>query len=195
MHSIVIVYDELPLLEPAEDFAALRRSRAHMVVLDDALRITSIDARARELLDDVEPALPWRLPAAIEASVREWVRGASRGDFAATPIPGMLVRAARLGGAAGGIGVLIERVCSREQLHQAARRFGLSPRECDVLRLLLEGESSAEVAAALHIGEHTVGDYIKRLFAKTQVRNRSEMIAKCLGWRGRPAAIRRANCI
>lgn len=108
--------------------------------------------------------------------------GSNESDFAAMPAPGLIVRAVRLDSEDGSMALLVERLCAREDLEAASRRFRLSPREIDVLRLLLEGDSACEIAERLRIAEYTVGDYIKRIFVKTRVRNRSEMIAKILGW-------------
>jgi DNA-binding CsgD family transcriptional regulator len=80
------------------------------------------------------------------------------------------------------IALLLEPLLTREALEGAAARYRLSPRESDVVRGLLDGASVSEIAGGLGIAESTVGDYLKRLFAKTRVRNRAEMIAKLLGW-------------
>jgi DNA-binding CsgD family transcriptional regulator len=170
--------------QPAEAVFAMRRPRARVMLLDAGLRIVGADAQALRMLDDLGARCAGRLQPAIEHPIRAWhAAGTPDGEFVAVPMPGIALRAVALDGASSWIAVMLERVCARETLESAARRHGLSPRECDVLRLLLEGDSACEIAQRLRIAEYTVGDYLKRIFAKTRVRNRSEMIAKILGWR------------
>jgi DNA-binding NarL/FixJ family response regulator len=58
------------------------------------------------------------------------------------------------------------------------KRMGeLSKREIEVLRLLGEGLTNAEIAARLYISTKTVATHVGNLFAKLQVRNRAEAAA------------------
>ena len=65
----------------------------------------------------------------------------------------------------------------------ARTRFGLSQREFDVLSLLLDGKTAAEIAQTLCIAVSTTVDYVKRLMNKTNARNRADMVAIVLGWK------------
>ena len=56
--------------------------------------------------------------------------------------------------------------------------YGLSEREQDVTCLVLQGESTAEIAERLFLSAHTVQDYLKRVFEKTEVRSRRELLGK-----------------
>jgi two-component system, NarL family, response regulator DesR len=60
----------------------------------------------------------------------------------------------------------------------------LTPRERQVLRLAGEGRSSAEIAAALHLGEGTVRNYLSEAIGKLGAANRTEAarIAHQKGW-------------
>lgn len=53
----------------------------------------------------------------------------------------------------------------------------LSKREVEVLRLLGEGLTNAEIAARLYISTKTVATHVGNLFAKLQLRNRAEAAA------------------
>ena len=55
-------------------------------------------------------------------------------------------------------------------------RFGLSPREREVVRLLLEGKSNRQMEEALFISLQTVKNYVSRIYRKLEVRNRLELM-------------------
>jgi predicted ATPase/DNA-binding CsgD family transcriptional regulator len=57
------------------------------------------------------------------------------------------------------------------------RGSGLTPRESDVLRLLVEGRSDREIGEALFIGTRTVQTHVGNLFAKLGVNGRAEAAA------------------
>jgi DNA-binding CsgD family transcriptional regulator len=58
-----------------------------------------------------------------------------------------------------------------------ASGFGLTVRELDVLRLLVEGRSDREIAGALYIGARTVQTHVGNLFTKLGVNTRAEAAA------------------
>jgi DNA-binding CsgD family transcriptional regulator len=78
---------------------------------------------------------------------------------------------------------------SRLCLDSFCVRHRLSPREKDVVRLLLEGLSTSAIADRLNISLHTVRDHLKRLYRKTSVRSRSELLS-LLSTAGTPLAAR-----
>jgi two-component system, LuxR family, response regulator FixJ len=53
----------------------------------------------------------------------------------------------------------------------------LSPRQREVLSLLLGGDTLKEVAETLKISEHTVGDYVKGIYKNFTVSSRAELMA------------------
>lgn len=53
----------------------------------------------------------------------------------------------------------------------------LSKREVEVLRLLAEGLTNAEIAARLYISTKTAGNHVSNLLAKLNLRSRSEAAA------------------
>lgn len=101
----------------------------------------------------------------------------------ARPVPFLVLRTRPMAGPAGlFIGVSLERSKVEHSLTDAADRFRISPREVQVLALLLDGRQLNEIAEQLHIASSTVQDHIKSLLEKTATDNRSEMLGKVLGW-------------
>ncbi|MDF1737760.1 MAG: LuxR C-terminal-related transcriptional regulator [Verrucomicrobiales bacterium] len=57
---------------------------------------------------------------------------------------------------------------------------GLSPRLRQVLNLLLQGSSRKEIAAALSLSIHTVGDYVAELYRRFDVHSQTELVRRFL---------------
>src|SRR4029077_17328420 len=82
-----------------------------------------------------------------------------------------------------------------EELHYVLKAFAKSPkvpkldarvenvvtrREAAVVRLAVEGLSNREIAQQLALTEHTVKNYLFRVFDKLGVSNRVELVLSCL---------------
>ncbi len=76
----------------------------------------------------------------------------------------------------------VEAARSRANLHAAVAEFALTPRETQILALILDGTSGPQMAAMLDLAESTVQTYFKKLLEKTRSANRYGMVAKILGW-------------
>jgi DNA-binding NarL/FixJ family response regulator len=59
-------------------------------------------------------------------------------------------------------------------------RTALNNRESDVLRLVVQGLANKEIAARLNVSESVVKNTLQHLFAKTEVRARSQLVRVAL---------------
>lgn len=59
-----------------------------------------------------------------------------------------------------------------------SERYGLSRRECEVLRLLLQKRSNPEISEALSVSDNTVKFHVRNILQKTACKNRVELLEK-----------------
>jgi DNA-binding CsgD family transcriptional regulator len=71
-----------------------------------------------------------------------------------------------------------------EDLHAALERAPLTPRERDVVALLVGGSSTREIASKTGLTVATVNTYLKRIFSKLGVHSRVELVARMAGTDG-----------
>ena len=63
---------------------------------------------------------------------------------------------------------------------EAARRFGLTRREFEVLCRIAEGKSNAEIGAAIGAATRTVDKHVEHIFDKLAVKTRTAAVARAL---------------
>lgn len=96
----------------------------------------------------------------------------------------IVVRVVRLAGDAGEhFAVFFERYEARNHVADATARFALTPREVDVLELLIRGASFCAIARQLYIAETTVQAHTKSIAHKMSCSSRAEIVATALGTR------------
>jgi DNA-binding CsgD family transcriptional regulator len=169
-------------------------SEGAFYVLDSDLQIIlawSSEEQRRIALTGLHTRLVERLPTVLEETVRTltsaWSPDALNEPGVARPVPFLVVRTQPMSGPTGlFIGVRVDRFQPPNSLTGVATRYHISPREVQVLALLLDGNQLNQIATQLFITSSTVQDHIKSMLDKTESRNRSELIARVLGWEFTP---------
>ncbi len=108
--------------------------------------------------------------AALRAGARGYVlKGATGAEIAAA------ARTVAAGGAVFGAGVAAQILAAGLGAGTArAAADGLTMRENEILGLLAEGASNAEIARSLQLSTKTVQNYVSRILAKLQVADRTQ---------------------
>lgn len=69
-----------------------------------------------------------------------------------------------------------ERAAVSTDLPSVAERYGLSPRETEILGLILEGKSNRDMEESLFISYHTVKNHVYSIYRKMGVKSRFELL-------------------
>jgi len=169
---------------------ASKRDRIKLIVVDSECQVLldSIgpgEHELRLLLSDDRSKLRSNLAGVVKPLLNSGVSSRDRRGQIAFFDAHRFVRVTRLDGPTGAFfAVSVEYFRGGDSLSRAARKYRLTPREIDVLGLILEGQNAVEISQALKIAETTVQGYYKRLLNKTQSRNRPAMVANVLDWDG-----------
>jgi DNA-binding CsgD family transcriptional regulator len=162
-----------------------------LVILNEDGRVESLTPGVERWLDEL-PDSPWkslgRLPPVVQSVAARALRTAEHPD---APGEVALARVLSRGGrwmvlhgaslVAGGArraAVIIEPAHPARISSLLMSAYGLTEREQEVTRLVLQGNSTAEIAAGLQMSAHTVQQHLKSIFDKTGVRSRRELIGK-----------------
>ncbi len=68
------------------------------------------------------------------------------------------------------------RVKSGDAFDACAEKFGITARESEIIRLLLEGKDNKRITAELFISDHTVKNHIHNIYRKLDIRNRVQLV-------------------
>ena len=86
--------------------------------------------------------------------------------------------ASLVSGAAHRVAVIVEPAHPARIAPLLMSAYGLTEREQEVTRLVLQGNSTAEIAECLVVSAHTVQQHLKKVFDKTGVRSRRDLVGK-----------------
>jgi DNA-binding CsgD family transcriptional regulator len=78
----------------------------------------------------------------------------------------------------GCVAIFVDTFSRRGSIFEAAKTFGLTKRESEVLQLLIRGTTTTEIADALCVAEGTAGDHVKSVMRKTGTSKRLDLVSK-----------------
>lgn len=162
-----------------------------LLLLADDLCLISASSSAHELLGEtLEPGTtPPAAVLAVAASARAASAESGMSAWSRTRAPsGWLTLSATVLSRAGDdeIAVIVERARPSELVDLKLGAYGLTAREQEVVRSVLAGDSTVEIARHLYISPLTVQQHLKAIFDKTGVSSRRELISQIFEGRYRP---------
>jgi DNA-binding CsgD family transcriptional regulator len=161
-----------------------------LVVLNERWEVESVTpgvARWLEELPDGDWEVQGKLPPSVLAVAGRALRTAEHDSPGEVALARVLSRTGRwivLHGAslaadgARRVAVIVEPAHPARISPLLMAAYGLSEREQDVTRLVLRGDSTAQIADGLCVSPHTVQQHLKSVFEKTGVRSRRELVGK-----------------
>lgn len=97
----------------------------------------------------------------------------------------LTLRAARMEGTGPSteqdIAVTVEATSPTDRMTLFVKACGLSARESELVHHLVRGADTRQIAELMFLSQHTVQDHLKSIFAKTNTRNRRELLTHTLG--------------
>lgn len=151
-----------------------------VLVADGSGMLTGMSEAARDWIGGLDALMRSRFDYSVQAAVA-LVRRAATSASTRLRIGGewAIVHASplQLGQETSSIAVTIERASVEQVADLVFAAHGLSRREREVCREVLAGHSTRQIAEALFVGQHTVQDHLKSIFAKVGVRSRRELVA------------------
>ncbi|MGW6282270.1 response regulator transcription factor [Kribbella sp. NPDC055071] len=163
---------------------------AAVIVFDEADQVVSATPSAEHRLAELDGDLWTHVPLAVAGqavAARAIISGRSAPGF----VPATQIRT-RSGdwlslhaapirnrdGFTGHVAVTIEAAAPGGVIPLIVAAYGLTERERDVVQLVLEGASTREIAAGLHLSAYTVQDHLKAIFDKVGVTSRRELTSR-----------------
>jgi DNA-binding NarL/FixJ family response regulator len=169
----------------AQAVAAVTRTRPDVALLDVRMPVMDgLQAGRRILAAPSAPRVLMLTTFDADEYVYEALRSGASGFLLKDIRSGQLVEAVRTVAAGQALlspsitRKLIERfILAGPAAQEAPRELGeLTPREREVLLLIAEGLSNAEIAARLYLSEATVKTHVNRLLAKLRLRDRVQAV-------------------
>ena len=161
-----------------------------LLVLSSDWELESATPGVEQWMSDL-PEGDWdagRLPAAVLAVAARALRSAEgRDEPGEVALARVLTRSGRwvvlhgatlVSGGSQRIAVIVEPAHPARIGPLLMSAYGLTDREQDVTRLVLQGESTAAIADRLVVSAHTVQQHLKSIFEKTGVHSRRDLVGK-----------------
>ncbi len=191
LRAIINAEPDLHVLGEAEDGAGVtamvRRLRPDVVLMDVRMPVVDGIEATRRLLANVDdpPRILVLTTFANDDYVFDALRAGASGFLLKRARPDEVIRAIRL--LAAGDSLLfpaaIRELAARHSPAEAAPRggldaAGLTDREAEVLRLIAEGLTNAEIAARLVVSAETVKTHVAHVLTKLGARDRTQAVIR-----------------
>ena len=164
-------YETVEAESGEEGLELARQDRPRLVLLDINLPGTSGYSVCNELRQTLGQQLPIIFLSGERTESFDRVAGLLIGadDYLTKPFDPdeLIARVSRM----------LERLDHQPPQSLEAGGFGLTPRECEVLGLLVEGLSQPDIAERLYLSPKTVGTHIQRIMGKMGVKSRTQAVA------------------
>ncbi len=178
-------------------------AEAGVLILDADLSLMASTPAAQAWLEEIA-ASDWpgreELPHVVY-HVAERLRALSGDEGETLPLPRarlrtragrwLVVHGSWLSGtrSAGQMAIVMEEARVPEVEPVLFSAYDLSPREGEVLRLVVQGRPTSEIAERLAISPYTVQDHLKAIFDKVGARSRGELVARIFAQHFQPAVL------
>lgn len=161
-----------------------------IIVFGEDWTVESLTAGAEKWLAELPDGDPetGKLPPSVMAVAGRAMRIAENGEVqgevalarvrSRTGLWIMLHGSALIGKGTRRVAVIIEPAHPARIMPLLMTSYGLTEREQDVTRLILQGNSTSEIADRLVVSAHTVQQHLKSIFDKTGVRSRRELVGQ-----------------
>jgi DNA-binding NarL/FixJ family response regulator len=164
-------HDTVEAASGEEGLELARRDPPRLVLLDINLPGTSGYAVCNELRQAAGQQLPIIFISGERTESFDRVAGLLIGadDYITKPFDNdeLIARVSRM----------LERVSQQRAQPLDDDMYGLTPRECEVLALLVDGLSQPDIAERLYLSPKTIGTHIQRIMGKMGVRSRTQAVA------------------
>ncbi len=172
-----------------------------LLLLADDLSVAAMTPAAERLLADLAEAdrLPTHgLPHAVYAAAARLLASEREGDGTLELPPKVRLRTASghwlvlhasrsaSVNAEGHIAMIFEVARPVEIAQLIVQAYALSRRECEIVRLVAQGQSTTEIAETFHITANTVQDHLKAIFDKVGVKSRRELVGQLFAQQYQP---------